>query len=620
MTILTRRANLEPQTVDPETRTARLIWSTGADVARRDFEGEFVERLSLDPAHVDLRRLDGANLLDGHEHISARAILGVLSDPRTDGREGTATVRFSRRPDVQPIFEDVQAGIIRAVSVGYQVERWQDSKENGRRVRTAVSWTPIEVSLVGAPADAGARIRSSQMPDTTTAPAPASTPAPTIDQRAAPTTTAPTPETQAPPAESRATVNAQIRSMARTAGLDQAWIDSQIDAGTGLDQARAAAFEAMQRRSPPLRTEQSHVQVLRDHNDPTAMRAAMSEAIAARWAPGSQPGERAREFASWPVTDMLAELANARGAGLDARDRRAVADAMFGRSVPGHTTSDFPLLLADATNKMMLPAYAAAAPTFRRWAGQRTFSDFKPHKFLRTGDFPALQEIGEHGETNYGTMGERQEDVTAKEYGSGIAIGRKALINDDLSVLQEFSRIAAVRVAHDENSLVYGIILANGPTLRDGTALFATSRGNKAASGTDIDGNLGAAVTAMRKMSSIDGLVLNVAPRFLVVGPDREIEARKLLAAITPTRSTDVNIFSGSLELVIDANITTNRWYLFADPGLYPTIVYGYLTGNMGPTVRSEIDFDTRALKVAVDLDFGAGAVDHVGAYLNEGN
>lgn len=618
MTILTRRVSLEPTSVDVAERTARLVWSTSADVPRRDDRGEYIERLSLDPQHVDLSRLDGANLLDGHTHTSVRAILGVLSDPATNGREGTATIRFSSRADVDPIFADVQAGIIRAVSVGYQVRQWRESRENGKRVRTAVDWTPIEVSLVGAPADAGAKIRSNAMPEQQ-APAPATTEASTT--RSTPATSVAMPSNQAPATDTRAAVNAEIRSMARLAGLDQGWVDGQIDAGADVDSARAAAFEVMGRRSPPLRTEQPHIQVLRDHNDPVAMRAAMSEAIAARWAPGTQPGERAREFVGWPITDMLAELANARGAGINGRDRRAVADAMFGRNVAAHTTSDFPLLLSDAANKMLLPAYAAAAPTYRRWAGQRMFSDFKAHRFLRLGDFPALQEITEHGELRYGTMGERQEDVTPKEYSSGIAISRKALINDDLSVLQDFTNRAAIRVAHDENRLVYSLILNNGPTLKDGNALFTTGRTNKAASGTALDEtNLGLAVAAMRKQTSADGLILNVAPRFLIVGPDREVAARQLLVTITPTKSSDVNIFAGTMDVVVDANITGNRWYLFADPALYPSIVYGYLTGHEGPQMRTEVDFDTRALKVAVDLDFGAGAVDHVGAYLNEGN
>jgi hypothetical protein len=156
--------------------------------------------------------------------------------------------------------------------------------------------------------------------------------------------------------------------------------------------------------------------------------------------------------------------------------------------------------------------------------------------------------------------------------------------------------------------------------MADGIALYHADHGNLAASGTILDEeNLAAAIQAMRLQTSLDGLTLNVSPRFLVVGPAREVAARKLLAAITPAKSSDVNIFAGSMEIVVDANIADHRWYLFADPAIYPAVVYGYLVGRTGPQMRSEIDFDTQALKVAVGLDFGAGAIDTVGTYLNAG-
>ena len=50
--------------------------------------------------------------------------------------------------------------------------------------------------------------------------------------------------------QTRAQINSEIRSIAKTASLDQAWIDSQIDADAILDQVRAAALDAMSKRSP----------------------------------------------------------------------------------------------------------------------------------------------------------------------------------------------------------------------------------------------------------------------------------------------------------------------------------------------------------------------------------
>src|SRR5262245_21534067 len=136
--LLTRRATLEPSSVDEAARTVEVTWSTGAPVRRRDRAGPYEERLSLDPAHVDVSALIGAPVLDGHRQESVDQVLGVVTAAHVDGQRGTATVKLSER--AEPVWRDIKAGILRAVSVGYVVQRWQDSRANGLRTRTAIQW------------------------------------------------------------------------------------------------------------------------------------------------------------------------------------------------------------------------------------------------------------------------------------------------------------------------------------------------------------------------------------------------------------------------------------------------------------------------------------------------
>ena len=151
------RAAFAPSSVNEAERTADVIFSTGAPVQRRDMEGGFMEHLSLDPAHAHVANLVGRNVLDTHRQGGLANILGVVLDARTDGTQGSATIQFSRRPEVDPIFADVQAGVIRHVSVGYTVKAWQDGTDpaTGARTRTAIDWTPHELSFVSVPADPG---------------------------------------------------------------------------------------------------------------------------------------------------------------------------------------------------------------------------------------------------------------------------------------------------------------------------------------------------------------------------------------------------------------------------------------------------------------------------------
>jgi hypothetical protein len=151
---------------NPDMRTVELIFSTGAPVERFDwYSGKrYIEKLSLDPAHVRLDRLNaGASLLDTHSAWSVSDVLGAVVEgsARLEKGKGLARVRFSKREAVEPIFQDVLDRIIRHVSIGYQTYKYEEIEGKGNKlpVRTAIDWEPFEISMVPMPADAGAHTR-----------------------------------------------------------------------------------------------------------------------------------------------------------------------------------------------------------------------------------------------------------------------------------------------------------------------------------------------------------------------------------------------------------------------------------------------------------------------------
>ena len=170
MPALCVRAAIAPSSIDVEARRVDVIFSTGAPVTRYDWRtGErYIEKLSMDPAHVRLGRLNaGAPLLNTHSAYNLSSVMGVVEDDsaKLSGKRGTATVRFSRRDDVEPFWRDVQDRVIRSVSVGYLVHRAEEipaKGENKLATRLAIDWEPYEISLVAMPADAGAQTRSGQ--------------------------------------------------------------------------------------------------------------------------------------------------------------------------------------------------------------------------------------------------------------------------------------------------------------------------------------------------------------------------------------------------------------------------------------------------------------------------
>lgn len=587
------RADAKLSSFNAGERTVDLVLATENPVRRRSWDvGTYDEILTVTPAAIDTARLDSMALLDSHDAyggMDSRLGSVLPGSLRFEGKTAIVTAKISRNAKGEALFRDLEDGHVIGVSVGYKItsQTKTEAPAGGTATIRATRWQPMEISIVNVPADPGASTRAIETE--------------ADDNK--------TPERNTH--MTRADINAEIRSIAKATGLDAAWIDSQIDAEATVEDARAAAIEAMKTRSPKT---PASVQIVTDHTDPTAIRDAMAGALAHRIAPDAVKLEgKATEYRSHSILDLVGDMAVARGERVNLRDR----EGLLARAVGAHSTADFPLLISDAANKALLAQYEVAQPTYRKWAARKPFADFKAHQFLRIGDVPAFKEVKESGEFQYGSISENAEKVVAKEYGTGIAIGRRALINDDLSALSDFSSGIAIRAANDENRLAYGVLAANAP-LSDGKALFHADHGNRTTLGT---GNLSllvdAAVQAMRAQKSLDGMKLNLRPAILVVGPSQEVNARTILASVNATKTADINIWANFAELVVDAEITDNSWYLFAPSTAAPVVVYGYVGGSESPQIRSERDFDTQAVKVAASLDFAVGAIDFRGAVKN---
>jgi len=160
------RANVG--SVDVTERTVELRFSTGAPVTRYDWwtGKRYIETLSLKKEHVRLDRMNAgaAPLLDTHSAFSVHDILGAVEPNSAQllAKEARVTVRFSDRAEVEPIWRDVTRGIIRSVSVGYNVYKYEETTGADGKLPTrhAIDWEPYEVSMVPMPADYRAQVRA----------------------------------------------------------------------------------------------------------------------------------------------------------------------------------------------------------------------------------------------------------------------------------------------------------------------------------------------------------------------------------------------------------------------------------------------------------------------------
>jgi hypothetical protein len=674
--ILAQRAITAPATVDRAARTVEVVWSTGAR-ARNVVPalGLITEELEMSPNAVRMETLRSgrAPVLDTHRRGGARDVLGRVTAARLERGRGYATLQFSTAADVEPVWQRIADGTLRAVSVGYRVHRYEPRPDaaTGETVHRAVDWEPFEISVVPVPVDRDAAVRGEAaqgapaialepalpdedppMPETTPeipavpaardVPAPSAPPTPpqetivTTTRSPAPAIPAPEP-TRAAPDLDAVRAEAQRAERERIAGIDAAVEAARallpaeritpiraeaIAQGWTGDQARRALFDALVAQGPrpsiPARPETRP-----GHDDPAQTLDAMAEALAARAMPGYQPQGSGRyaEFLGWRPSDMLRELLARRGERNPPRNPTLLAERAF------HTSSDFPLLLAAAANKMLLAAYQPAQPTYRQIFLRRDFRDFKPHRHLRIGDFPTLLPLAENGEIQVGTMSESQEIVLLQTFARRLRVTRPMLVNDDLGAFTDFAAAIGRRVAEFENATAYNLLNAangDGPTLATGSApVFATgaARANKAGTGTVLDtATIGAGRAAIMRQRTLDGLPISIGQTMrLLVGPNLELAARQATVVVQASETAKANVFAGFVQPVVEPLIPANRWYLFSDPAAAPVYVYGYLNGAEGPQVTTGPVQGADGVEVSVIFDFGVGAIDWRGAWFNPG-
>lgn len=103
---------------------------------------------------VDLSWLNSGNapLLDNHNRYDGlSAQIGVVVKAWLENARIYAAVKFSGRQEVAGIISDIKSGIIRNVSVGYQVDEYVVSED--KKSYRVTKWKPVEASFVTIPAD-----------------------------------------------------------------------------------------------------------------------------------------------------------------------------------------------------------------------------------------------------------------------------------------------------------------------------------------------------------------------------------------------------------------------------------------------------------------------------------
>jgi hypothetical protein len=668
---MTREAQLVPSTWNEADRTVEVVWTTGSRRRAYDYwAGEsYDEELDVSAKAVDMTRFESGvvQVLDGHNTWGGvRAILGVATRGWIKSGEGRATIRLSGRAELAGVVQDIKDGIIRAISFGYSVQKYERTEAKARTdggtvpLYRATLWSPHEISFVTVPADANASTRSAHTTDSAGEPVllpcefvralPTTHEDPSMskeDKGGAPQTGARSDDQAAqqaaldaakkagPDAEAvrQAAVAEQTRSASITDlctrhGLPQL-ASEMIRSGATVEAARASILDELAARSAQSGGQiNAFTQTVSDEYE-NKLRG-MEEALLSRFERGAKVTDLGREFRFLKPLDMAREILESKGIKTRGMAPSTVIDRVLQvRSVGMHTTGDFTSLLANVVNKILRNAYDENPGTYRQWAREAApLSDFKARSVVQLGAAPDLLQVNEHGEIKYGTMGDAAEGYKLLSYGRIVGITRQAMLADDLGGFDRLVRMYGGAAARLENRTVYAQLTANA-ALADGTALFHASRGNLGTGGGSALSftSLKAMRTAMRSQKGMQSEELNLVPAYLLLPAALEQDGYQLTSSnYTPATKAEVNEFRQGgrtaiepiVEPILDANSLT-RWYGVASNSQVDTVEFAFLEGSDGPMTDSREGFEVDGVQIRCRHDFAAKAIDGRGMYRADG-
>jgi hypothetical protein len=672
MPLMLREAQIVPASFNADNNTVDCVWTTGIRRLMYDWTTDQVvdEELVVSADAVDMTRFDAGavQVLDDHDTwTGVGAILGRATRGAIEGSKGTATLALSTDPAKAGVVGDIKAGIIRVMSFGYAVQKYEVTPAQGRTdggtrpLYRAVKWQPYELSFVSVPADPNAGTRGADGAQKRSqllrgVPCEFIRAAAQLSEEITMTEAELQAQREQQEAATRAANEAATRQAAEAAvaaerqrtaditalcqrhGVTAERVQEFITKGTGVDVVRTAVLDEIAARDTARGNGGVNVRV-ETISDETATRLrGIEEAVTHRTLvlPDGKLTDNGRQYRGMSLIEIGREHLERCGVRTRGMPRMQLATAILShRSGVYQTTSDFASLLANVANKRLRQGYEENRATYQMWARRAPDApDFKSMSVVNLAGAPDLLQTNEHGEFKYGAMTDGKETYSLLTYGRIVPFSRQALINDDLRGFDRLVGAFGNSAARLENRTVYAILTANA-ALSDTGLLFnstavttAGGHANLAGSGGVISiATLTAGRAAMRLQKGLQSEELNLAPRYLIAPATQEQVAYQFTSAnYVPAQASNVNEFRVGgrtalepiVEALLDANSTT-AWYLAADNGQVDTVEYCWLEGAAGPVIESDIGFEVDGISYKCRLDFAAKAIDFRGLYKNPG-
>lgn len=666
--------NFVPNSINLEARTVDVTWSMGGKVLRRDPEyGLFYEEISLEPNHVRMGRLEnGAPVLNNHNDKKLFDQIGVVERAWIKDGVGGATLKFSKRVDVDPIFEDVSEGIFRNVSVGYKpYKAIEIEQENDHPILRSVDTEFFEISLVPINAEAGAQVRaeaetysqeiitrSEDMPmpkkktgedkskegtfkqgepDKKTEPK--NTP-PETDKDSRSTRALPNDKVTEIVSQERLRIRA-IEDRCETHSMSAEFTRKLIDDGLTEIQANQAILDELTKRSlDNMVQNQGRTPNIQagDFDEMETRRDAVKNGLLfgfdRKLVRNEELNEKVRTLSKRSIPQIIGMELERKGERVAHLSEEELVKRSF------HSTSDFPIIMGLAGEAAIKQSYLnlVKTQTFRPLVRYESAKNFLPMRKLQMGEIPSLERIPEGAEVTYGSISENAEQWAIGKYGKAFAATYEMMVNDQRNLVFGGMTAYGAAAARMESNLVWGVFKENPMCYK-----MNAKRENVAdANWFDLDKhhNISGpsalthdAIEEAEYMMSIqkgndkhEGDELNIEPRFLIVPSRLKNTAKRLLySQYNPTQVQDVNIYQNAFDVISEARLNPKgkddpySWYMTCDPNVLPVLWMAYLNGEQEPRTMYQTDFDTLSIKIRADLNFGVTHGEWRAVHMNAG-
>ncbi len=630
------RAQIDPGSVNSEERRVAILVSTETPVRRFDYwSGQYYEEVLLHgEENVDLTRAATAKLRWMHGSGQYGELpIGKLENVTLANRQLRAEAVFSQaNPDADMFWRMVEEGTLTEISVGgSKMENRVTERDGSIALVEVTRWAFHEASLVDIGADPSAGIgRSKNQNQGETV----------NEQLEALQRQLAELQKQGADGDAIARKNQEIqvamtaltdenKELKRVAGIRdlitakpgimsdddvKRFIDDKTKNADDLARAMLDAATQSQVNVPFERGEDtpSVYAVVHGRNNEGELKRAIADSMILRAGLTlANPHKDAEMFAGASMVEIARNLIGFAGYNPNEIIKRAMS------------TSDFPVLLGNVANRVLVQAFEQANGTFDQWTTAVDVDDFKTRNEVNLNMFSGrLKKITEGGEKKNKETSENSEAWRIYSRGAEVMITREMLINDDLGAFNDiilgFGEMAKRTANGEAYDLLQSLGDYSGYKMADGKAIFHADHKNiGTAAALSVD-SLTNGRTPMRRQT-LNGDALNISPAFLMVAPELETTALQLLnseSTVGQANAGVANPFRNSLKLIVDAELAAKPWYLAANRR---TIKVGYLKGTNRRPIVNEKERNLSGIKYECVFDFGVMAEDFRGLLKNAG-